>query len=44
MTSCGTCTLCCQLVPVKEIGLPSFTACPHLRPIFAAAPRPIRER
>lgn len=30
MKSCGSCTLCCELVPVEEIGLPAFTRCPKL--------------
>jgi hypothetical protein len=36
--TCSSCTLCCRLVPVKEIGLPSFTPCPHLRPMPTAQP------
>ena len=35
--SCDGCTLCCSLVSVKEIGLPSFTRCPNLRDVFTAA-------
>lgn len=29
--SCGPCTLCCSLVPVKEIGLAAFHRCQHVR-------------
>ena len=28
---CGSCTLCCRLVPVKEIGKKASTRCPHQR-------------
>lgn len=38
MKTCGPCAACCQLVPVKEIGLKAFTACPHLA--HPAAVRP----
>lgn len=27
--SCGTCTLCCKLVPVKELRKPANTRCDH---------------
>lgn len=36
--TCGSCTLCCQLVPVEEINLPAFTRCPKLRSVVATAP------
>ena len=36
--TCGSCTLCCQLVPVEEIGLPAFTRCPKLRSVVYATP------
>lgn len=29
--TCGTCTLCCKLVPVKDIGKPAGTRCPAQR-------------
>lgn len=29
--ACGGCTRCCEVVPVKEIGLKPFTRCPKLR-------------
>jgi hypothetical protein len=29
--SCDGCTLCCRLIAVAEIGLPSFTRCQHER-------------
>jgi hypothetical protein len=29
--SCGGCTLCCRLLPVKEIGKPANTRCVHVR-------------
>ena len=35
---CGSCTACCRLVPVREIGLPSFTRCPKLAEAFSAKP------
>jgi hypothetical protein len=28
--TCGGCSKCCELVPVHEIGLRSFTRCAHL--------------
>lgn len=28
---CGGCTLCCKLVPVKELGKPANTRCDHQR-------------
>lgn len=34
--SCGSCTACCDTVPVAEIGLPAFTRCPKLRPVIDA--------
>ena len=34
MKTCGTCTLCCTVVPVKEIDKRSFTPCRHLRTII----------
>lgn len=34
MKTCGTCTLCCELLPVQSIGLKSFTRCQYQRPIF----------
>lgn len=33
---CGGCTGCCHVVAVKEIGLPSFTRCPHLTTVLDA--------
>lgn len=36
--ACGTCTLCCELVSVSEIGKPSFARCQHQRDIFSATP------
>jgi hypothetical protein len=32
--TCGGCAACCETVPVKELGLGSFTRCPHQRPPF----------
>src|SRR4051812_37019979 len=29
--SCGSCSACCSTVPVREIGLRSYTRCPNLR-------------
>ena len=34
MKTCGTCALCCDLLPVKSIGLKGFTGCQYRRPIF----------
>src|SRR3954462_6208588 len=34
--NCGGCTGCCHVVAVKEIGLPPFTGCPHLRTVLDA--------
>ena len=36
MKKCGGCTLCCEIVPVKEIEVRSFQGCPH-RTTFAHA-------
>lgn len=50
--SCGSCTACCQTVPVKEIGLAAFVRCQHLRSlpemaigcrIYDARPRSCRQ-
>ena len=30
MKRCDSCTLCCEVVPVAEIGLAAFTRCPKL--------------
>lgn len=35
--TCGGCTRCCEVVPVKEIGLKPFTRCPKLRDWTSAA-------
>lgn len=29
--TCGGCTACCEIVPVKEIGLKAYTRCQHAR-------------
>jgi hypothetical protein len=34
MRTCGGCTLCCTLVPVKELAKGSFTACRHQRSVI----------
>lgn len=26
---CGGCTMCCHIIPVRELGLEAFTHCPH---------------
>jgi hypothetical protein len=31
MRQCGSCTLCCKLIPVKEIGKPAGVRCEHQR-------------
>jgi hypothetical protein len=36
--SCGGCTQCCRLVPVKELELPAFTRCQHERSAPFATP------
>lgn len=33
---CGSCTMCCHIIPVAEIGLPAYTRCPHERAFPAA--------
>jgi hypothetical protein len=33
---CNGCTGCCHVVAVKELGLASFTGCPHLRTVLDA--------
>jgi hypothetical protein len=33
MKTCGTCTLCCELLPVKELEKGSFTRCPLSREV-----------
>jgi hypothetical protein len=38
MRSCGTCTRCCELVPVKELNKASFTPCRHELGLFAIRP------
>jgi hypothetical protein len=35
---CGGCTLCCKVIPVKEIGLKAYTRCPHERGFPHAQP------
>jgi len=35
--SCGGCTACCQVVPVRELGLKAHQGCPHIRDILHAA-------
>lgn len=37
MNSCGGCTACCRTVPVKEIGVRAYQACPHVREAYHAA-------
>jgi hypothetical protein len=37
MNDCGGCTACCQVVPVKDLGLKQYTGCPHTRAAFHAA-------
>lgn len=34
MNTCSGCGACCEVVPVKELGLTGFTRCPHLRGSF----------
>jgi hypothetical protein len=29
--SCGSCTACCSTLAVKELNLPNWTRCPHVR-------------
>jgi hypothetical protein len=31
MKTCGGCTACCRVVPVKELGLEQYQGCPHIR-------------
>ena len=31
MRECGTCTLCCRLLPIKALGKPANTRCEHQR-------------
>jgi hypothetical protein len=38
MRTCGTCTLCCTLLPVKELEKPSFAPCPLVRDVPSAKP------
>jgi hypothetical protein len=33
---CNGCTACCHVVAVKEIELPPFTSCPHVRGVLHA--------
>lgn len=35
--SCGGCTACCQIVPVRELGTKAFEGCPHTRDFLHAA-------
>jgi hypothetical protein len=32
--TCGGCALCCDLIPVKELGTKAFCGCPHRRDLF----------
>lgn len=34
---CGSCTKCCELVPVKSLNKPGWHACPHMRTVIHAA-------
>jgi len=36
--TCGTCTMCCHVVPVRELGLEAWTRCPHERGFPHAKP------
>jgi hypothetical protein len=35
--SCGGCTACCQVVPVRELNLKAHQGCPHVRDMLNAA-------
>lgn len=35
--TCGSCSACCSIVPVKEIGVRAFTRCPKVRDVLHAA-------
>lgn len=35
--SCGSCTACCTVVPVRELGLKGWHRCPHVRTPPASA-------
>jgi hypothetical protein len=32
--ACGGCTACCQIVPVKELGLEQYQGCPHIHSVL----------
>lgn len=34
MNTCSGCGACCEVVPVKELGLTGFSRCPHLRDVI----------
>jgi hypothetical protein len=34
--TCGGCTACCQIIPVKELGTKPFQGCPHVRSVIHA--------
>ena len=36
MKTCAGCSACCEIVPVKELGLEAFHRCPHQRPPYHA--------
>jgi hypothetical protein len=34
MKTCGTCTECCKVIPVRELGTKTYGGCPHRRDVI----------